>query len=140
MDETGAEGGMGATGEVPERHSPGVTGYPDVDMSLELVIATFAAEASAGAAFNEIKQAEKDRQLLLVDAAVVNRDEGNNLHVRDERDWPGGLGAVLGAGIGTILGMLGGPLGLVVGGAAGAAIGAAAAGGSDSGMSDERLK
>jgi uncharacterized membrane protein len=115
------------------------TGDPDIDSALQLVIARFPDEDAARAAFNEIKEAEREEVILLVDAAVVNRDDGNNLHVKDEQDWPAGVGALLGAGIGTILGTLGGPVGLVVGGAAGAAIGAAAAGSRDAGMSDERL-
>ncbi|MBF6611508.1 MAG: DUF1269 domain-containing protein [Chloroflexi bacterium] len=126
----------GGTEETP---LPGPTGDPAIDASLELIIATFTDEASADAAFKALKEAERVEPILLVDAAVVNRDEGNNLHIKDELDWPGRVGAILGAGIGVILGMIGGPLGLVIGGAAGAAVGAAAAAGSDAGMSDQRL-
>jgi len=118
----------------------GASGDPDYDMSLELVIATFADEATAKAAYDEIREAEKEEYILLVDAAVVNRDQENNLHIQEERDMKTGPGALLGAGIGTILGFIGGPLGLLIGGAAGAAVGAAAARGSDAGMSDESFK
>ncbi len=123
-----------------ETPTPGPTGDPEIDSSLEVIIATFTDETSADAAFKALKEAERVEPILLVDAAVVNRDEANNLHVKDEQDWPGRVGAILGAGIGVILGMIGGPLGLVVGGAAGAAIGAATAADSDAGMSDQRLE
>jgi uncharacterized membrane protein len=118
----------------------GASGDPDFDMSLELVIATFADEASAKAAYDELREAEKEEYILLVDAAVVNRDDENRLHIREEHDMGASTGALFGAGIGTILGFIGGPLGLLIGGAAGAAMGAAAAQGSDAGMFDERLK
>ncbi|MFL5734777.1 MAG: DUF1269 domain-containing protein [Chloroflexia bacterium] len=118
----------------------GPTGDPDSDMALQLVIARFADETAADAGFNTIKDAERQEGILVRDAAVVNRTDGNTLHVRDEHDWPGRVGALLGGGIGAVLGMLAGPLGFVVGGAAGAAIGAGAAAGRDSGMSDQKLK
>jgi uncharacterized membrane protein len=118
----------------------GASGDPDYDMSLELVIATFSDEATAKAAYDELREAEKEEYILLVDAAVVHRDDENRLHIEEQHDMKAGPGALLGAGIGTILGFIGGPIGLLIGGAAGAAVGAAAAQGSDAGMFDERLK
>ena len=138
MDDINATGST--VGDGDSATSQGPTGDPDIDSSLELIISTFPDEASADAAFNQVRDAEKAESFLLVDAAVVNRDDSNNLHVKEEQDWSGRVGALVGAGIGGILGMLGGPLGLVVGGAAGAAIGAAAAAGKDSGIHDEKLK
>lgn len=123
----------GATGD------PNLTGDPDVDSSLELVLATFPDEGAASAAYDQIREAEKQELLLLVDAAVVNRDQANHLHIKEERDLPGGPGALWGAGIGAILGFIGGPLGLVIGGAAGALVGGTAASLSDAGISNERL-
>jgi uncharacterized membrane protein len=140
--ETETANGSDETGGTAEVLPPGSTGDPETDAAPELVIATFPDKASALEAFRGmegIKWAEKAGQILLIDAAVVHRDEGNNLHVEDELDWPGGVGALEGAGVGTILGMFVGPLGMVVGGAAGAVIGAATAARSDAGMSDERL-
>jgi uncharacterized membrane protein len=158
MDETGATGANDATDdlkgphevyegdETSETNEPAdiePSGDPDLDMRMELVIATFADEAAAKLAYDEIREAEKQGILLLVDAAVVNRDHANKLHIKEETDMKGGEGAVFGAAIGAILGMIAGPLGLVIGGAAGAAVGAAvgavAAESSDAGMSDDRL-
>lgn len=130
---------FGETSDAEEITAPTPTGDYDIDSALELVIATFPSEESAGEAFKVIKEAERQRLILVVDAAVVNCDEDNKLHVKDEQDWPGHVGALLGAGIGAILGTIGGPLGVLAGGAAGAAIGGAAAGDSDAGMSDQRL-
>ncbi|MEO8287755.1 MAG: DUF1269 domain-containing protein [Chloroflexota bacterium] len=118
----------------------GASGDPDVDSSLELIIATFPDEAAAVAAYEELLEAEKEGMLLMIDVAVVNRDYQNKLHIKEEHDLKARGGALFGGGIGTIMGFIGGPLGLLVGGAAGAAVGAAAAEGSDAGMFDEKLK
>src|SRR6184192_1123501 len=126
--------------ETDEEVNTGASGDPDVDMSLEMIVATFADEAAAKAAYDELVEAEKEEYILLVDAAVVNRDDENRLHIAEEHDLRAGGGALFGAAIGTILGFIGGPLGLIVGGVAGAAIGAAAAEARDAGMDDERLK
>jgi uncharacterized membrane protein len=155
MDETGATGANDATNDLKGPHevyegdeTAGTnelvdiepSGDPDLDMRPELVIATFADEAAAKAAYDEIREAEKQGILLLIDAAMVNRDHANKLHIKEEADMRGGEGAVFGAAIGAILGMIAGPLGLVIGGAAGAAVGAVAAESSDVGMSDDRLR
>jgi len=126
--------------ETDEEVYTGASGDPDVDMSLEMIVATFADEAAAKAAYDELVEAEKEEYILLVDAAVVNREDENRLHIAEEHDLRAGGGALFGAAIGTILGFIGGPLGLIVGGVAGAAIGAAAAEARDAGMDDERLK
>src|SRR6266566_7809354 len=105
----------------------GASGDPDYDMSPELIVARFADEAAAKAAYDEIREAEKEGYLLLIDAALVNSDHENRLHIKEEYDMRAGEGALFGAAIGGILGLIGGPLGLIVGGAAGAAIGAATA-------------
>jgi len=155
MDETGTTGPYDDTDdlkgphevyegdETAETNEPADiegSGDPDLDMRMELVIATFAGEAAAKGAYDEIREAEKQEILLLVDAAMVNRDEANKLHIKEETDMKGGEGAVFGAAIGAILGLIAGPLGLVIGGAAGAAVGAVAAESSDAGMSDDRLR
>jgi uncharacterized membrane protein len=155
MDQTGAISSSGDADQVEGPHevsegdgatasneapTPAPSGDPDLDISPELSIARFADEAAAKAAFDEIREAEKQQILLLIDAALVTRDQQNKLHIHEEQDMHGGEGALFGAAIGAILGLVAGPLGLVIGGAAGAAVGAVAAEGSDSGISDERLR
>jgi uncharacterized membrane protein len=155
MDETGTTGAYDDTDELKgphevyegdetaETNEPADmegSGDPDVDMRPELVIATFADEAASKLAYNEIREAEKQGILLLIDAAVVNRDHANKLRITEELDMRGREGAVFGAVIGAVLGIVAGPLGLIIGGAAGAAVGAAAAESSDAGMSDDRLR
>jgi uncharacterized membrane protein len=155
MDETGATGANDNADELKgphevyegdetqETNEPADiegSGDPEVDIRPELVIATFADEATAEAAYDEIREAEKQGILLLIDAAVVNRDHENKLHIKEELDMRGNEGAVFGAVIGAILGIIAGPLGLIIGGAAGAAVGAVAAESSDAGMSDDRLR
>src|SRR5664279_5631598 len=66
--------------------NPNITGDPDRDMALELITAAFASEAAAKAAYNELREAEKQEIVLLVDAAVVTRDHENKLHIDEEHD------------------------------------------------------
>jgi uncharacterized membrane protein len=116
------------------------SGDPDVDTQPELIIANFASEAAAKASYDEIREAERQGILLLLDVALVSRDNKNNLHIKEEQDMRGEEGALVGVAVGAILGAIAGPLGLIIGGAAGAAVGAAAAEGSDGGMLDDRLR
>src|SRR5215208_4583985 len=123
MDDSALAETSGAVNEAGDEatilSTSGPTGDFERDAALQLIIATFPNSEAALAAFrgvDGIKWAERAEQILLIDAAVVHRDEGNKLHVEDEQDWPGHMGALQGAGIGTILGMVAGPLGMVVGG------------------------
>src|SRR3954452_3308386 len=72
----------------------GASGDPDIDMTQELIVATFADEAAARAAFDELREAEKQEVVLLVDAAVVTRDHVNKLHIKEEHDLRGRSGAL----------------------------------------------
>ncbi|HST04846.1 MAG TPA: hypothetical protein VLQ48_08940 [Chloroflexia bacterium] len=146
MDETAMEGPhetldpADQVDDSPEPANPNATGDPDVDAALELVMSTFADEDKAKAAYAELREAEKQELVLLVDAALVARDHEGNLSVQEEGDMRAGPGALWGGGIGAIIGMVGGPLGVVLGGAAGAAIGGSTAEAHDAGMIDARLK
>lgn len=114
--------------------------YPVGEPHADLLIATFAAIEQAEQGYSSVRDAEKQGSILLVDAAIVTRDESNRLHIREDSDIGPAPGALWGAGIGLILGTIAGPLGLLVGGAAGALLGSVATGASDAGIPDGFLE
>ena len=143
---------------VPDPRAPGAT-YPEAEIDpvataleaeaaanreddtvLELLVATFADDDQAQAAYDTLREAEKQQQLLTADMAIVERDENNHLSVREEQDLDAGPGTLLGAGIGAILGTIAGPLGVVVAGAGGALAGGVAAEAIDAGVDDDWLR
>jgi uncharacterized membrane protein len=113
---------------------------PEDDTAVELLVASFAGDEQAEAAYNTLREAEKQGQLLTADLAIVERDENNHLSVRESQDVDAAPGALLGAGIGAILGMVAGPLGLVVAAAGGALAGGVAAEAIDAGVEDDWLR
>jgi uncharacterized membrane protein len=107
--------------------------------TFELVVATFTGEKGAEDALNLVKEAQKDQNFKLSDAAVLHREENNQLKIKETGDTSGGKGAVIGGVIGGAIGLIGGPLALVTG-ALGAAIGGLAAKMSDADFPDYQLE
>jgi uncharacterized membrane protein len=84
------------------------SGDPDVDMAPELVVANFAGEAAGQAAYEEIREAEREQILLFMDAALVSRDHENKLHIQeDQSEMKGTKGTLFGATIGAVLSFVG---------------------------------
>ncbi|HET9493371.1 MAG TPA: DUF1269 domain-containing protein [Chloroflexia bacterium] len=113
---------------------------PEDDTVIELLVASFADDERAEAAYNTLRDVEKQGQLLTADLAIVERHENNHLSVREAQDVDAAPGALLGAGIGAILGTVAGPLGLVAGAAGGAFAGGVAAESIDAGVEDDWLR
>jgi uncharacterized membrane protein len=113
---------------------------PEDDTMVELLVASFAGDEQAEAAYSTLREAEKQGLLLTADLAIVERGEDNRLSVRESEDVDAAPGALLGAGIGAILGMVAGPLGLVVAAAGGALAGGVAAEAIDAGVEDDWLR
>jgi uncharacterized membrane protein len=113
---------------------------PEDDTVLELLVASFADDDQAETAYNTLREAEKEGQLVTADLAIVERDDNNRLSVRESQDVDMAPGALLGAGIGAILGLIAGPLGLVVAAAGGALAGGVAAEAIDAGVEDDWLR
>jgi uncharacterized membrane protein len=109
------------------------------DEILELIVATFTGENGAGDALNLVKEAQKDQSFKLSDAAVLHREENNQLKIKETADTSGGKGAIIGGVIGGAIGLIGGPLAIVTG-ALGAAVGGLAAKMSDAGFPDYQLE
>jgi uncharacterized membrane protein len=107
---------------------------------IELIVAAFNDEAKAGATLKDLKALEKEGVILLVNAAVMVKDEHGKISVKETEDISGGKGALFGAVAGGLIGLLGGPVGVIIGAAAGAATGGVAASKIDMGFPDDTLK
>jgi uncharacterized membrane protein len=103
-----------------------------------LVVAGYTGEGDADNAMDAIKQARSDGAAYYDDAAVIRRDAGGEVHIKEHGDMSTGKGAGIGALIGGVIGILGGPAGIAIGAGAGAAIGGVAAH-SDAGFSNDTL-
>ncbi len=106
---------------------------------IQLIVAAFQQEDAADNALDMIVRAKKDRLVKIREAAVVRRDTGGKLHIKERGDLSTGAGAASGATMGAVIGLFGGPLGALVGGAVGGAIGGLAARLVDTGIPDKRL-
>ena len=102
-------------------------------------VAAYAGENAAAETFEDMKQARDDGTFYYDDAAVVSRDSGGEVHIKEHGDMSTGKGAGIGALIGGVIGILAGPAGIALGAGAGAAIGGIAAH-TDAGFSNENLK
>jgi len=77
---------------------------------------------------------------MLVNAAVMTKDEKGKVTLKETQDVDAKHGALFGAVAGGLIGLLGGPAGVIVGAAAGAATGGVAANKIDMGFPDDTLK
>jgi uncharacterized membrane protein len=107
---------------------------------VELIVAAFKEEGKAAEVLKTLKQLEKDQVILLVNAAVMIKDEKGKVSFKETQDIGAGKGALFGAVAGGLVGLLGGPVGVIVGAAAGAATGGVAAKKIDMGFPDDSLK
>jgi uncharacterized membrane protein len=110
------------------------------DVPIQIIVAAFKEETAADEALQTLKEAKKERLIGIQDAAILRRDEKNQLHIKETADLGGGKGATIGGVLGGVIGLIGGPAGVVLGGAAGAAVGGLAAKLFDAGISDDRLE
>ena len=107
------------------------------DVPVQVVVAAFQDEQAASNALEELKELKRERLIGIVDAAVIRKDEGGKLHVKETADLTPRKGAARGALIGGAISLLAGPIGWMAAG--GAAIGGLAAR-RDAGFRDDRLE
>ena len=107
---------------------------------IELIVAAFSDESKAAAVLKDLKKLEKDGVILLVNAAVMVKDEKGKVSIKETEDVTSGKGALFGAIAGGLIGLLGGPVGVIIGAAAGAATGGIAASKIDMGFPNDTLK
>ena len=108
------------------------------DVPTQVIVAAFDGMDSAKAAFDDLKQLEKEKSIKIENAAILRKDHDSKLHVRDVKDMTGTRGAVLGGVTGAIVGVIAGPVGWVALG--GAAIGGLVAKLKDGGFDNSRLE
>jgi uncharacterized membrane protein len=93
-------------------------------MSGENVIAvSFAENSAAYEAFSKLKELDRQEQVSVGGAAIVERDETGELVTKDQVEDPRLSGTATGGLVGLVIGILGGPFGVLIGGATGLLIG-----------------
>jgi uncharacterized membrane protein/sporulation protein YlmC with PRC-barrel domain len=107
---------------------------------IELLILSLAQADQAQAALQALKQAIKQKEISMLNAAVLAKTEDGHVSLKEVEDVGSKRGALFGAISGGLIGLLGGPVGAVIGAVAGAASGSAAARWLDMGFPDEYLK
>ena len=95
------------------------------DVPVQIVVAAYRSQTAANDVLEELKLLQDAGQIKIDNAAVLDRDMNNELHIRDMRDWGFGKGALAGGTAGVVLGLMAGPVGWALLG--GAVIGGVAA-------------
>lgn len=104
-----------------------------------LILASFKDEEIAESAFFDLKMDKRGRLIDFKDAAIVNRDKEDKLHIKETADLSAVKGVVYGGIIGALVGLIAGPIGAAIGGTVGVAVGGIAAKKFDAGIPDKRL-
>jgi uncharacterized membrane protein len=107
---------------------------------VELIVAAFNDDKKAAEVLKQLRSLEKENVILLVNAAIMTKDEKGKVSIKETDDVGAGKGALFGAIAGGLVGLLGGPAGVIIGAAAGAATGGVAASKIDMGFPDDTLK
>src|SRR5581483_3525916 len=107
--------------------------------TIRILIATYPNAPAAEEGLKKLEAAKRDQGVDIIDAAVVRRDDTNQLHIHETEDVTGRRGAAVGGILGGVLGIMAGPGGLVAGTAVGAVVGAVAASALDTGIPHKRL-
>ncbi|HZQ10797.1 MAG TPA: DUF1269 domain-containing protein [Anaerolineae bacterium] len=109
------------------------------DETIRILIAIYPNSQAAEDGLKKVETAKQDQGVDIIDAAVVRRDENNQLHIHETEDVTGRRGATVGGILGGVLGIMAGPGGILAGVAVGAVVGAAAASAIDTGIPHKRL-
>jgi uncharacterized membrane protein len=107
---------------------------------IELLILSLAQADQAERALQVLKQAIKQKEISILNAAVLVKTADGRVSLKEVEDVGSKQGALFGAISGGLIGLIGGPVGVVIGAVAGAASGSAAARWLDMGFPDEYLK
>jgi uncharacterized membrane protein len=109
-------------------------------MNSEFAILVFDDESTAAEAFKELQQLQKDGIVKVIDAAVLVKDKGGKVSVKETENVDAKHGALFGAIEGGLIGLFGGAPGVIMGTAAGAVTGGVAADLIDLGFPKEFLR
>lgn len=81
-----------------------------------------------------------DEVIKIEDAAIIDKDDGGKIRLRQSKDINAGEGATSGGIYGSLIGLIGGPVGFLAGGALGAAVGGLWGKLRDIGIDDDHMK
>ena len=104
-----------------------------------VVLAVFDDDGVGAQAYEDLRNAEKDKKIDLENTVLVSKDDEGKIHIKEEAEKIAGE-AGIGALVGGALGLLAGPAGVIVFGTIGAALGGMSAKLDDVGFDDTRLK
>jgi len=108
---------------------------------MELLMIVFNDKDSAKEALKELKGAQKEGLIEIVNAAVLDSNEKGKIHYKELADLKHRKkGRLLGGGAGVLLTVLGGPAGLLVSTAAGVVVGGGLSRLKDKGVPNDKLK
>lgn len=108
---------------------------------LEMVVLVFNNDVSAKDALQELKQAQKNGMIEIINAAVLQKDANGKVKYQEEADLQlRKKGRVIGGVAGAALAILGGPAGLLVSTAVGVGAGGLISRLKDKGVPNEKLK
>ncbi|NTU85418.1 MAG: DUF1269 domain-containing protein [Chloroflexales bacterium] len=88
----------------------------------ELIVVTFDSPEQAQAAREAIRRIQRDGLMVVEDAAVVSKDAGGKLHIKNEGERSMKVGAGVGSMVGLLFSFALPGLGLAIGAAGGALI------------------
>jgi uncharacterized membrane protein len=88
------------------------------DVPVQVVVAAYRSQTAANDVLEQMKILQDAGKIKIDNAAVLDRDMNNQLHIRDTKDWGFGKGALAGGAVGVVLGLLAGPVGWAVLGSA----------------------
>jgi len=108
---------------------------------MDLLMIVFKDKNAAKEALDVLKGAQKEKQIEIVNAAILESDENGKNHYKELADLKfRKKGRILGGGAGVLLAVVGGPAGLLVSAVAGAAIGGGLTRLKDKGVPNDQLK
>lgn len=108
---------------------------------LEMVVLVFKDDQSGKAALTELKQAQKDGMIEIINAAVLQKDVNGKVKYQEEADLQlRKKGRVIGGVAGAALAILGGPAGLLVSTAVGVGAGGLLSRLKDKGVPNAKLQ
>jgi len=108
---------------------------------LDLVMLVFNDKDAAKKAQEVLKEAQKEKEIEIINAAVLESDENGKVHYKEMADLKfRKKGRILGGSAGVLLAVLGGPAGLLISGVAGAAVGGGLSRLKDKGVPNDQLK
>lgn len=115
--------------------------WKEVDATdLDLIAWSFKGTEQAETAFKALKSLEKNKQIELLNVAVITKGIDGKVSLREIKEIDTRRKAISGAITGGLVGLMIGPVGAIVGATAGAATGNRAAKRVELGVSNEKLK